>query len=434
MLCFHSSLAAHVHPKAIQAQARRLAEVARAAEPVSNLSERSESFRLISRHGISCVLAGEALEKHHEIIDSLLNESEWGDKFSEKHVTSKVEEILCTVLREGDKAHPEEHVAELAEEFDSFDERRIVYVPLAGLRVSKDVEMGAVKLVNMTEEVCDEIYRKVEAIITVSPNPQPAKDSMLESIRQDLANRFLGHVCAKFEVVAEQTRAKERAEDEARRALDLLRFSIPTIFRDNQQVQVGLAGEVGYATRQTFSLVPNRRWSQSDNAVGSVTPFKLTPDSIERMEDIGVFKLSRLLQKDEAALNDLERVILRSVHWFANAQSQPEIENQFLNLIISLETLLTPRDGNPIGTAIAEGVAFLLTEGVEERRAMRKRIKRFYGQRSAVAHGGKKPILQKDLVELKNTAGSLIVRILHFDEPLHSQKDLLAWIEERKFS
>ena len=47
---------------------------------------------------------------------------------------------------------------------------------------------------------------------------------------------------------------------------------------------------------------------------------------------------------------------MRTIYWYANSQRQFEIENQLLNLIISLETLLTPRDGNPIGTAIAEGL------------------------------------------------------------------------------
>lgn len=242
-----------MHPKAIEAQARRLVEVARAAEPPTESGERDMSRRLISRSGVSCILSGKALEKHQEIIRSLLNESEWGDKFSEKHVTSEVEEILCAMLREEEEASPEERLAELAEEFNSFDEKREVYVPLEGLRLDQTIEIGAVSLIEITREVCDDLYNEAETIISISPNPPGVEESVLSTCKQNLEDHFLNRVCARYEVVAEKTRAKERAEDEVRRVIDLLRFSIPAVFSENQKVQERVGG--GGWSRCTSNLL-----------------------------------------------------------------------------------------------------------------------------------------------------------------------------------
>jgi len=47
--------------------------------------------------------------------------------------------------------------------------------------------------------------------------------------------------------------------------------------------------------------------------------------------------------------------------------NQVQIKNQLLTLISCLETLLTPKDVGPIGNAIAEGLALIIADDVENR-------------------------------------------------------------------
>jgi hypothetical protein len=50
----------------------------------------------------------------------------------------------------------------------------------------------------------------------------------------------LNHACAEFCIIAEPDRALERAEEETRRVIDLIRFSVPVIYPDESRVVIGL--------------------------------------------------------------------------------------------------------------------------------------------------------------------------------------------------
>ncbi len=144
--------------------------------------------------------------------------------------------------------------------------------------------------------------------------------------------------------------------------------------------------------------------------------------------------VSAILAKPVSALSDFERVLLRGLHWFGNALPQKEPENELLSLVTCLETFLTPRDGNPIGTAIAEGVALLLGNTLDERKKLKKRVKDLYGKRSSVSHGGEKAVLESDLIELREIAKNFIQRMISLGKRIQSQKELLEMIEDQKLA
>jgi hypothetical protein len=145
-------------------------------------------------------------------------------------------------------------------------------------------------------------------------------------------------------------------------------------------------------------------------------------------------RLSEMLKKDTQHQTDYERTVLRAVHWFAAAQIQVERENEFLNLVTCLETFLTPRDGNPIGTAIAEGVALLLENGLAKRKQTKRRVQELYRLRSGVSHGGAKAVSDTDLAELRDIAERLVRKMIELAPQLNSQKDLLQSIEDMKLA
>jgi hypothetical protein len=99
-----------------------------------------------------------------------------------------------------------------------------------------------------------------------------------------------------------------------------------------------------------------------------------------------------------------------------------------------LETFLTPRDGNPIGTAISEGAALLLETTLEERRRMKNRFHELYRLRSGVSHGGEKSISDDAIKELREIVRRLVASMIEFLDKMTSQKDLLQYIEDLKLS
>ena len=161
-------------------------------------------------------------------------------------------------------------------------------------------------------------------------------------------------------------------------------------------------------------------------------PVHITEESVTKMEECGAMDAARVLEKPAEALADIERVLLRGLHWFGNALGHEEAENELLSLTTCLEAFLTPRDGNPIGTAIAEGIAILLSDQLEERKRLKKRVKDLYGKRSGVSHGGKKAVLESDLIELRDISKRLVHKVITLLGSVSSQKELLTVIEDAK--
>lgn len=161
---------------------------------------------------------------------------------------------------------------------------------------------------------------------------------------------------------------------------------------------------------------------------GPLQPFELSTENIQKMVQIGIFKVAEILKLPDK-ITDFEKALLRGIHWFATSHTQFEKENEFLNLMTCLETFLTPSGAALISPSlanqVAEGAARLLTTELENRNALKKRIQSMYGMRSGVSHGGQKAILETDLADLRSHAKELIFQMIERKDEFPTQKALL---------
>lgn len=390
--------------------------------------------RGIVAEGVAFSLVDDFADEFEALSKRLLQEEGWNEKFSEKYVENALEKLIASILKDGDLLKASEYFDQLVATFENYSQEQIVYVPLVGIQVHGDeLPIGQIVLRKMTDAHIDDLTKKIESITMTTRHTPEQKEQFVQSMRQQIFDSLRETVCAEFRIIAEPGRARERAEEETRRILDLLRYSIPALYQEGYNVAVGLQGEISREIRTTPILSSDvDRFNWHRQVVGPLVPLELSPEHIEIMTRLGVFKVSEVLEKPEQELNDFERTLLRGIHWFANSQTEFEIENKFLSLIICLETFLTPRDGNPIGTAIAEGVAILITTGLENRKRLKKRIKKLYQMRSAVSHGGYKAIFDTDLAELRAIAGTLTKLMIDQKDEFPTQKALLEWIEDQK--
>lgn len=187
---------------------------------------------------------------------------------------------------------------------------------------------------------------------------------------------------------------------------------------------------------RNISVIPADASSYEMHFGGDISVFSLpiNTDNVVKMEAIGVFKIANLLKKPFNTLTDMEKTLLRSIHWFAIYQAQFENENKLLCLITCLETLFTPQGRDPIGTAIAEAVAFINSDTLAERKKIKKTVKEMYSLRSAISHGGYKAVSDTELDELLVVTRTLMLRMIARYDEFKSRGDLLNWIEEKKLS
>jgi len=230
--------------------------------------------------------------------------------------------------------------------------------------------------------------------------------------------------------VAEPIYAVKRAEEETRKVIDLLRYAIP--FIPGLRLRIGLVGEV-FRTRRFIvaNSINSEGYYSSGSVIGSLDDLEISPQNIKIMEDIGIFRLSKMLKEDQIC--DFKEIILSSIHWFSSSQMKAEPEDQFLNLITCLETILTPMDKrDPIVQNIAEGVAIIIDSNVIDRKKRTQQVRDLYNRRSSLSHHGKGNITEEELRSLTSIALSLLISVIDKSDEFITIKEFHKWIEYRK--
>ncbi len=356
-----------------------------------------------------------------DAVACVLKHPGWGSQISEEFAHTQIIDLLKRLLGEASQSNRDRCFADFSASFFKSIARFAIFVPIFGIAMTSDSwKIGKIELGHVTPQVLDRWFGQLD----------PSIANMIYGCLQ------VG-VYAISHVEAEATKAKEMAFEETRRAIDLLRFSV-TLRPDTAhgKVMIALEEEINLKPdNRLISIIPvdlssfQVHWrNDSENHAD----WLITPELIQDLEGRGIGRLSLLLRKPYSEVSDFEKSLLRSIHWFADCQFQFERENKLLSLITSIETLLTPRDGNPIGTAIAEAVALICATDLKDRKRVKSRVKELYKQRSAVSHGGHKAAMDSDLAELLALVQKLVLWMIGRLGQFKSTKDLFEWIEDQK--
>jgi hypothetical protein len=357
-------------------------------------------------------------DEYIAILNQFLKEKGWRAMFTEKFIVEKINSVILKMIKDGTEDKAKDHLDEMIKELESFSTKQMtVYIPIHGIEkpITK-IQIGNITLRCLDDTEIEALIEKVE------------KDSIeIEQINKHIR----GHICAEYCAIAEPDRALELAEEETRRAIDLIRYANLVLYNQTMRVAVGMSGDICSSWRYAvIHPMDTRSFSSRKTLIGPLYEFEFSDENIETMEKIGVFKLSEVLQKDE--LNPFEVDLLSSVHWFANSQTKLERADKLLNLITSLEILFTPNSGDPISQNIAESTAILIVDDPVERKKIIKIIRDLYALRSKLSHHGKGEVLDSHiqyLIKINCIVLTILVsRITEFE----TKDELHKWIEYKK--
>lgn len=374
---------------------------------------------------VSYSISIEYQEKFNGLVRQFLRTSDWSNKFSENFISNRLGTIFSSLIKK-EAINIENALADFIKEIDSYKTAETVYLHVIGIRLDRDLKVGNITLLNASAE---NLKDKLAGKLLEQEKSHRGKGQFSDMFEKIMKEKFLGQTLSEFKVIAEPERAFERAKEETRRALEILRFASKSIYPMSEDIRIGLEDERRYSSRPVFILSDHQTTFKKDSE-GSPNLFEINSKERETMEKIGVFTLSDILQKSRATT--FEEALLRAVHWFSSALLQPEIENAFLYMIVALETLFTPNNSNPIANSIAEGVAFILSEELERRKKIKKTVKDYYGKRSGISHGGNKSIMAADYFNLLEIVLKTIMELTKRVNDFKSQKSLQAWLEDLK--
>lgn len=406
--------------------ALQLHEITKGTHPIGN----AQMLNFQMHDGVAYSLSNDAAIKFNELISLLLKHNNFSKIFSAKYVEKNLKSIFAKLLADN-TIDLENEIDHLIKEFSKYNKNNVIFLQIEGIKISVCMQLGKVRLVPGDEFLINNINEKVAEISKTSKNTEESKIYIQQLIEQNSRTELEGSCVGVVEVNAEPIRAFEVAKEEVRRVIDLLRYASKALYPLQEDIRIGLKGDHPKSKRQGFIISDSGFNTQGDN-IGSVISFEIDGLNIKKLEGVGVFRISDALKKKQA--NNIEEALIRSIHWFSVALTQNENSNAFLFLIVALESLFKAQPGSSIGGTVAESSAFLMSDTLKGRKKIIAIMRKYYGKRSGVAHGGNKSVTDSELYTLVNIVGTIIMVTIDKLDDFFSQDDLMAWIEELKLT
>jgi hypothetical protein len=306
-----------MHAEAIRSFQARLLRIMELLETRSvwEVDWNKDKFITGEVFGCAYVFGTGGWEEYRKLVLGLLKQRGWAARFSEAYIQTAIQR-MSKATDDPDILGPELLKFLIASE--NYDREQIVTVPVQSLQLPLgDLEVGNVVFRPVTLEL-------LEALLEGTSTSRDA-----------FFSRSPIWVIAQCRVIAEPQRARERAEEEVRAAIDILSYALGFAVKPGRLLTVGIQNDAVFGVRRT--LVRN---SQSDAYVmhgsGVGDSVVLSSEIIGRLHRAGLSELSQVLKSDKRS--EFENTLLMAIHWYADAHNQRQVPNRVLSLITALET------------------------------------------------------------------------------------------------
>jgi lambda repressor-like predicted transcriptional regulator len=418
-----------VDQRALTAYSKRLQEIADLGTslPLHSVS-RGVSWE---SGGVRLTLPMLAAIAFFELAGDLAQDRLLSERVAESVVQERLKQILIE-LHSGRGTDLAAMLREFVDETENYSTRQIVYVPVEHVILEvASLQIGQVVLRKADESFCVEAPQLAARSDMSLEDIGQLNESLIERLKQELRGKLVAEFCT----IAEPVRARERAIEETRRALEVLTFANAALYYYHPRADAAAAldGELPTIAPR-IPVISDGMLHTSITRTPTSWPIELSPEKLERLDEVGFWQLVDLLGHPRRTLSEFGQALLRSVHWFAASQAQVELENRLLNLITSLEALVGPKNREPISTYVAEAVALLIADEYESRVRVKKFLADAYRARSAVSHGGDKVVSKADVDELRWIVSTLLGKLIGWQNGIQTRDDLLNWLEKAKLA
>jgi len=229
-------------------------------------------------------------------------------------------------------------------------------------------------------------------------------------------------------------------------ALDVLRMLCIPFGPIKDNCGIGLLGEVGFG-KSTPVRINQRQFAihfESPFDISGYATLKLRNHILSKLKQPQLALINKLILKPEGSRSDMERKLLDGIHWLGESTKPDTNHARFTKIGFALETLLggEPKDEElkvrGITAMLAERAAFVAGKGLADRLDIDKSVRKYYGMRSDIVHGGNGDILLSDI----NNFGILVRRIVlalleKLDElggTLRTVEDLERWVKTQRYT
>jgi hypothetical protein len=356
----------------------------------------------------------------NNLSDTLLREGGWDYKLSSDYVEQGILDIMLKLTDQPTDSGTQPLLEALAESFDSYNEQRIVYIPLSGVKMTDvdELPFGEVVLKQMTEDQKEEVGQSLRT----------------EEDREAFFSTVTVVPHAEVTVSAEPIKAWDIAQERLRDVLDILRYVMPFLSNEEPDPDINLLG-----LNKSYPPLLAVHSGKVENLFGSLrhipTNVEISQETLKDLQEVGFFEAVEYAGKEERM--ELELAVLRGIQWAADSQGQRQYGNMLLSLIIALECLL-PSERSSGNTWFSEGAALLLGQNSTERKKIRDRVRGLYRKRNSIMHQGSgEEVTRGDVVWARKLVHNMIRSIINNRDSFVNEAGSYAidsWLEDRKMA
>jgi hypothetical protein len=387
------------------------------------------NYRKIEIHGNSIFIKYNE-RKYNVLLGEIFRDLKLKNNFSKEYVDEFISDLVTEIFEKGlDKVEKDPLMADIFE--DTFYES-IVYIPLDGIKMEKQLlTVGKINLREFTQKDADFHIQNISYLMAINPHYTNKRANGIVELEKERISRLIG-VCAEFQVYADPKKAIDLAEKECEKVLDLFRWTVSYIHHRNHNVYIGMKGEIPRSSRETLVAKTDfRSYHHRSQIIGAKYKFEINDKNISTMRRNGFFKISNILKKPNNNIKPFENSLLTAIHWFADSQTQKELGNEILSLVICLEVFLSPSNEESITSFISEAIAIILADK-EHKEELKTDVKHFYDIRSKIVHEGLIPSDDEENGYLRTVVKHLIFQMIKEKDNIPSQDILVKHIADEK--
>lgn len=288
--------------------------------------------------------------------------------------------------------------------------KRDMYIGLDDIRVGHSYTLGRFQIITISEfeKILKSHYHKL-GMRNPDKIPQYSEDDFLQLI---LGNRTYRNSVLKTTIEAyDNYNFQELAHGKFSDFDKLLSFACyPNLGR-----QIAATISPNHNQEEVISLSDTSCLKTTGLSSKAILSTSDMDSIITVMSNIGTGFIWDLYAKENR--NEIEDRIVSAAIWIGMANNEEEKSISFTEYCFALETLLQFNTGKllsaSIGYNISESAAFIISNRYQERKAIKAQLNDLYSVRSAIVHGGNKPIYDSDLKEILKIVMLLIIHLYH---------------------
>ena len=248
-------------------------------------------------------------------------------------------------------------------------------------------------------------------------------------------------VLAQVRAPGDQQKALSYAVGHVNLALDVLRAFCFPFGRHSDTWRVGMVGNI-IPWASTPARINNRYFI---TLLGpGIAGNELRKHILSKLEQPQWELVNKLILKPQNSLSNMESKLLDGIHWLSESTKPDTNNSKFAKISFALETLIgsEPQDENlkvrGITAMLAERTAFIAGRELDDRLAIDKDIRKYYGMRSNIVHGGQTKVSLDDIDKfgqlVRRLALSLLEKLDALGDEISDVENLEKWVKAQRYT